>query len=103
MIQNKDLKAIILGSSIKIVQPEFIFTNFVPFIVRIENGDGKNSFNSSILEIQTTYGTCEKNTTNKKYECNYLILNLSECNSTKFPIEYQYQFEINFVFKLFTI
>ena len=92
-IFNKDLQTIIIKTGYEIISPEFKFTDFVPFIVRFEDGNAKNGENKSIIDFNTTYYKCDKY--NNIWQCSYQKLNLTYCNSSKFPSSYQEYFAIN--------
>ena len=93
-IFNKDLQTIIIKTGYEIVSPEFKFTDFVPFIIRIEEEYGKNGEYKSIMDFNTNYAKCDKDS-NNNLKCSYQKLNLTYCNSSKFPSSYQEYFVKN--------
>ena len=90
-ITNRDLQNIIIKYETEANSPEFVLTDFIPYIVRIEDFYSNAINNDSIVSVESNYLNCN-------YACkgeNSLRLNLTNCKEENFPRKYQESFIIN--------
>ena len=67
--------------------PEFIFKDYIPIILRLENEDVSRT-NYSFVSVKSIYEKSVLNS-NGVWEYNLYDLNLTTCNFSKFPEKYQ--------------
>ena len=71
--------------------PHLKLTDYVPYMVRIEDEFGKPFYNESIISFKAFYYNCENKSTCK----NSLNLNLTYCKVSNFPEKYEELFKLN--------
>ena len=87
-IFNKQLQSVIFTNEFVNIAPTFNFTNYIPYAFRLEYQNFSSYSNLSMLELRARY----------RIRRNQIVtgfsLNLTLCNSSKFPSSYQKYFQL---------
>ena len=92
IVIQKDLQTVIIKNYNDVNAPQFNYSKFLPFVIRIENEVGKFYENKSLLTISSVYKKCDRDG-NDDFQCDKFLLNLTNCNPNNFPDEFYDQFE----------
>ena len=88
-IVNNQLQSVIFNFDFVTRAPTFNITNYIPYAVRLEDQDLISYNNLSIFELSSKYIFISRDQGSK-----IISLNLSLCNSSKFPSSYKKYFDL---------